>query len=126
MPAIEEMFLEQTAVLWEAAGTDIYGREVVSSDPYEVSVVWTWGRSQSRDAKGNVIAIDATVLIFQEVPVDSVMWLGTLDDLPGTALVPEEDVMVVASCNASPNMKNTETAYDLKLARRGASLPTTV
>ena len=75
------------------------------------------------DRQGNTVAIDAEVVTVEDVPVGSVMWLGGLDDLPGTAMVPEEDAMQVITVPVTPDIKGRFKSRTLMLMRMKDTMP---
>jgi hypothetical protein len=121
---LETAGLEQKAVYWEATGLDRKGRYTISDVPVELNVRWVKTQRQGTDARGTPVAITADVQVDRYVPPGSVMWEGGLDDLPGTALVPESDVMRVASIKETPDIKGIEVHRILSLYRASDSLPT--
>ena len=122
MPDIESSDRYQTAVLWAAGGYDDYGEQTVG-DPVEVQVRWVNNRSEALDANGNMIAIDATVVLAQDVAIGDKMWLGTLDDLPGTGYQPDEDVMEVVTFGKTPDLKGRFYRREAGLKRFRDTLP---
>ncbi len=123
--SMETKSLYQWAVLWEQDGVDEYGRLVVSPEPSEIKCRWENTRRQGTDERGNPVGIDAQVTVARDVPVGSAMWLGKLDDLPGTAYVPEADVMKVVSQTTTPDIKARHSMRVLSLSRSAEALPPT-
>lgn len=122
MPAPEHDNRRQKAVLWTRKGVNRQG-QVTLNDPVEIMVRWKWVKREMVDRQGNTIAIDAEVVTVADVAVGSVMWLGSLDDLPGTALLPEVDAMAVVSAPTTPDIKNRFKARTLMLMRIKDTLP---
>lgn len=122
MPAPEHDNRRQKAVLWTRKGVNRQG-QVTLNDPVEIMVRWKWVKREMVDRQGNTIAIDAEVVTVQDVAVGSVMWLGSLDDLPGTALLPEVDAMAVVSAPTTPDIKGRFKARTLMLMRIKDTLP---
>lgn len=106
MPTPEGNGRHQTAVLWVFNGYDRYGEPKVLP-PREITVRWEWTKRNVLDDKGNTIAIDAQVKISENVPVDSRMWLGTLDDISGTGTgtAPDYEWMTVVTSENTPDLK---------------------
>lgn len=127
MPSPEESSLTQTAVLWESSGSaDAYGQPTVI-DPVEISVRWENTNTEVVGPQGNPVQISASVRVKQDVPVGSIMWLGTLDDLediPGTGGIP--GLCEVVNRVHVPDIKNRKTSRVLQLAKYKDTLPTIV
>lgn len=84
MPANELDDRKQTAVLWRATGQfDLYGESVVD-EPEELLVRWINKRTQMADGNGNSVSVDAQVIVGEDIPLGSRMWLGELSDWYGT------------------------------------------
>lgn len=105
MPAHETAWRTQTAVLWEPSGTDGYGQATFAS-PVEVDVRWKYANTEMVGADGKPVAIDATVVVAQEVPVNSRMWLGSLSEWLGTGSGDSaEPLMRVLTYRYTPDIK---------------------
>ena len=127
MPAPEVVDRYQTAVLWPFSGYDAYGAPTVGppvelAPPYGVR--WTWKRREVMDAKGNTVALDASVVTDRKVAPDSLMWLGTLAGWyrVGSAGRPDE-VMLVVSHDETPDIKNRAVRREMGLKRYRETLP---
>lgn len=118
MPHIEEMDLLQTAVLWEASGHDDNG-EVVLNNPFEIPCRWEESRKQTINAQGDVVMLDATVVVKLPVPIHSVIWLGTI----ATFVEGVEDVKQVVTVSKVPDIRNRVFRRVLGLNRYGGTLP---
>ncbi|MFA5056509.1 MAG: hypothetical protein WC485_00210 [Opitutaceae bacterium] len=81
MASLERQFRHQSAVLWESAGTDDYGNPTVL-EPVELFVRWNRLMHNVADARGRVVDLDALVVVDREIPIDSIMWLGRMDEMP--------------------------------------------
>ena len=79
MPPLESTDLWQTAVLWSKVDYDEYGQPSLG-DPVNISVRWVYEQSVVQDRQGNNISLDATVLVAQDIPLGSKMWLGNVTD----------------------------------------------
>lgn len=123
MPSIEQRDRFQKAVLWEADGFDGFGRPKVSS-PVELNVRWKYERRQSVNNEGVPIAVDATVVVNQLIPVGSCMWLGELADWYGTGSNDNtESIMEVLSYKETPDIRNRGIRYSVSLAFYKNQLP---
>lgn len=108
----------QKAVYWPLTGRDRYAAATVDpANPLELDVRWVDVLQEVRDPQGNTITIEAEVEVDRDIPIGSKLWKGALDDLPGTAFLPETDVMQVYSFNATPDLRNRQTYRVLKLMR---------
>lgn len=122
MPAPEHDNRRQKAVLWTRKGVNRQG-QVTLNDPDEIMVRWKWVKREMVDRQGNTVAIDAEVVTVADVLIGSVMWLGELDDLPGTALMPEQDTMMVITAPTTPDIKGRFKARTLMLMRIKDTMP---
>lgn len=75
-----ERNLNQTAVYWGSPVDDGYGR-LSFSDPEEISCRWNNTTKVILDQKGYQVVISAVVQVAQDLEVDGMLFLGTLDDL---------------------------------------------
>lgn len=103
MPAPEVSNRHQTAVLWEVDGYDSHA-EVTVGAPAAISVRWNNTQGRALDPQGNTVALDATVIVAQDVPVGSLMWLGTLAQLEavGNTLT---NLMQARTVEKTPDLK---------------------
>ena len=87
---------QQPAVLWASTGfPDRYG--VMSlAVPIQIWVKWNTTRRRILDAKGNLTALDAEVVVDRLIPLESKMYRGTLSNWLGTGSdLPENELMEV-------------------------------
>lgn len=135
MPAPEQIFRYQKALLWRATGVpDDYGRPQ-HSEPEELLVRWNHTRSKAVAANGEGVALDAQVVINEQVPMDSLLWLAP-DQSPGSATAAEQwygldggsgssvrdnDLMVVKTFEEVPDVKGRLRARKLGLMRQAHS-----
>ncbi len=122
MPAPEHDNRRQKALLWTRKGVNRQG-QVTLNDPVEIIVRWKYVKREMVDRQGNTVAIDAEVVTVEDVPIGSVMWLGGLADLPGTANVPEQDTMMVISAPWTPDIKGRFKMKTLMLMRIKDTMP---
>lgn len=121
MAAIEGGSRLQEAVLWEANGYDDHGNPTVAS-PVAVMLRCNLGRTQSFDSKGNPIAIDGEAIIDRESVVGSILWLGSIADVPTTPT----GLLRVVGYKAVPDIKNRKVQRTASLVRHSDKLPTVV
>ena len=123
MPAIEEACRKQKAMLWAYDGVNRYGQSTVSSTGTEIKVRWENDRKQTLDPNGNIIAVDAVVVVGQVVTIGSIMWLGAQSDLPSD-LIPTSNIMQVVSYASIPDIKGRDFYKEVGLVRFTDTLPT--
>lgn len=118
MPAPEDNGRHQTAVLWRFLRFDRYGEPLVGA-PEEVTVRWNWVRRDAKDSKGNLIPVEADVVVNSDIPIYSRMWLGELDDLvgTGTGTSPDADWLYVATFEKTPDVKGRKVFRSVALSR---------
>lgn len=115
----EDDYRFQKAVLWTFTGYDGHG-EVKVNAAAEVDVRWEEGRREVLDADGNNIAIDATVVVGQDIAVDSIMWLGALADVA----TPPVSLMQVVTKKSVPDVKGIKFRRTVGLVKYSNKLPT--
>lgn len=119
MPSLEVSSRHQKAVLWAASSHDDYGNPLVDAAA-EITVRWVEKRTEGVGPNGEAIAIDATVVVDQEIAVGSIMWLGAKDDLPDTPT----NLKQVVAYNQTPDIKGREFYRTVSLIRYSDTLPT--
>lgn len=124
VPAFETMDLHDSAVLWTAAGTDGYGQPTVDA-PAEIPCRWMYKQKEVVGPNGTPIAIDAQLVVKQAVAVGSIVWEGTLEDLPGTGTdyTPTSGIMKVIGVDRAEDVKGRVMRRTLNLVRYTDSLP---
>lgn len=123
MPPLEKLDRKQLALLWALTDTvDDFGVASVSA-VRELKVRWNHTSREGLDAQGLGVVIEADVVVDRDISEGSVMWLGGLDDLPGTATVPEQDLMEVVSFKKTPDIKGRNFFRTVSLKRRSNVLP---
>jgi len=94
--------------------------QVTINAAVELDVRWEEGRKETLDPKGNVIAIDATVVVDRDIVVGSIMWEGALADVAS----PPVDLYQVVTRSKVPNVKGRKFRRTVGLMRYSDSLPT--
>jgi hypothetical protein len=117
MPANRSLY--QKAVLWMYNSDDEYGDPKVDAS-VEISCRWEKRRSQSVDAEGNAIAVEAEVMVDREIKVDSILWKGEKNDYDASTAT---DYMQVKVYDEVPDVKNRFVERIVKLAKWGDTLP---
>lgn len=115
----EDDYRFQKAVLWTFAGYDGHG-DVKVNAAAEIDVRWEERRRETLDANGNSIAIDATVVLGQEIAVGSILWLGALADVA----TPPVNLKQVVVYNSTPDVKAREFRRTVGLVKYSNELPT--
>lgn len=117
MPPPELATLHHLAVLWRALGTfDNYGNPTVA-EPEEISCNWKYNRRDKNQPKGGTNIVSASVVVSEEIPIGSKLWLGELEDWYGSAGSggQDDDVMTVTSFDWCQDIRGIETMYTLQL-----------
>ncbi len=120
---ISDLF--QRAVVWAALGNDAYGGTKVDI-PDEIAVRWKWTKTNMQDPKRGTITVDAVVRVAVDVPIDSLIWLGSLKDFAGTAgpqLQTPEGLCQVKTFNFTPDIDNRFKSRTLGVIRYKGPLP---
>lgn len=117
MPFPSQTMLDQDAVLWEYVRLDNEGQPMVKQ-AVQLDVRWEFKAGQAVDPQGKVIAIDATVMVDREIPIDSIMWKGLIADFPG-----QGGLMQVKTYNNTPSANGRDETIVLGLVRYRNKLP---
>ena len=132
MPALELAGRHEWLLLWEAGVADDYGQLKRSARFIALQCLWQEKRGQGVDAKGNVVAYDGTIHLNRDVPLGSVLWRGSYDDLlaelqgtgTGSDLSPTEDLMEVVTKLRDMDLRGRVVARGYGFRRLKDSLPT--
>jgi hypothetical protein len=93
------------AVIWPVIGYNQYGEPMLGG-PSQIQVRWDDDRHEVMDPKGNVITLEASVILPQRVLIGSLMWRGLLSSWYGTgSALPENDVMQIIMYDETPDLK---------------------
>ncbi len=122
MPPLETHGRFQKATLWPVSGVSREG-EVTFGSPREVNVRWVWKESQGVDANGTAIGLSATVILDEEVPIESLMWEGKLADWADASTQDNNGLMQVKTTGKTPDVKGRFTRYEVGLARYRDRVP---
>lgn len=122
MPSQEYSHQYDDAILWVFAGRDAYNEPTVSS-PVEVRLRWDDKSSEVIAPDGTVVKADATVITSRDVPIGSILWKGTLEDIPGTSFTPTSGLMYSVSQDYKKDVKARATARTVGLMRFNNQLP---
>jgi hypothetical protein len=122
MPAPESRRRYQKAVLWPYAGVDRYGM-VVRGEAREILVRWETGRKAPEGPDGKTLDLRFQVHVGEEIPLDSLMRLGSLEDWYGTNGTggedagAEDEVCRVVSYREVPDVKGRHFRRTVSLER---------
>ena len=119
MPVIEVMNLFRKAVLWTKSGVNDYGVATVEIDPIEINSRWETAPTESGASDNEVQSSQSSVIVDRDIEVGSVIWLGTLADLPA----PESQLMQVMSFTKVPDIKCRKFHRSVMVKRFTDSLP---
>lgn len=123
MPQPELFHRHQKAVYWPSAGYDNYGKAYVTdASKVELDVRWEFRKGDILDARGNTIAYDATVVVDRVIANGSILWKGSLDDLPDDTSN-YSDLWQVIEYSEIPDLKNRYYRRLVYLKRHSDRLP---
>lgn len=89
MPPIERVGRTSTAVLWVKTGTDAFG-EPVTAAPREIKVRWEQERKKDYVPSGQPVTYEAELVVAEDIPEGSLLWLGTLSNWYGVGSAGDE------------------------------------
>lgn len=119
MPHPTKRHRHQKAVYWEFIREGDYGAAEVMA-PVEITVRWIAGRKDTLDSRGNVVSIDAVLVVNQDIPIHSEMWLGTMDSWLGTGSAGDDtEVLRVVNFKKVPDLKGRNFYREVELKRKG-------
>lgn len=125
MTAIEVDELNQDAVLFMSEGYGNYGNAyVTASNCKDIKVRWEHAYEEQVDNDGNTVAIEAIVVVDQQITKGSFLWKGKRSQIASTGYVPSSDVMQVFRYTEVPDIKNRHTRRLVYLRRYNDTLPT--
>lgn len=122
MPALEVMDLKDWAVLWAKAGKDNYGDQTLES-PVNIRCRWEETDHEAANPFAKTQGYDAVVVVDREIEIDSILWLGRIDCLPGTAETPEDNIFTVKKKSTIRDLKGRHARRVVYLMRHGDTLP---
>lgn len=107
MPPFEEMDRYDDAVYWERIGTDRNGRAMYAQ-PIALEVRWEDTKTEMRQPDGTPVMVSAQVHTIEELPMGSLLYLGTLQYWVGTgssAPTFQPELHMVVSKGAGKSLK---------------------
>lgn len=134
--------LFQRAVIWPFLQNDGYGGPVVDI-AFEIACRWLDKQSNMMNPKRETITVDARVRVGPmpatvnqttaprgnpsgDIPMDSLIWLGSLADLQGTAgpgIQTPAGLFQVKAINSTPDIDNRFVSRTIGVVRFRGSLP---
>jgi hypothetical protein len=125
MPALELMDRYTSFVLWVAVGVNSRGEPTVSGTPQDIKLKVNDSQKRMLDAKGNEVAVDGTAVAGCAIPLGSILWRGTTDDISGTgsAMYPPADLLQVKLVTAIDDLKGRNVAYDVGYMKYRSVMP---
>lgn len=121
----------QDAVYWPKAGDGDDGLPYVTAGSgEEIKVRWTQQLRTGTDAKGNAVTTTVTIAALRLVDgaparltLGSLLWLGTLDEIPGTSEEPTGDLWVVLTETYAADSRGRNKRCEYGLGRHHDRLP---
>lgn len=123
--SVEDFDCTDDALLWQSAGINNAGLSYVDVDvaPTEIKVrqisTKTDSRAPDSDSENNSVSL----IVDQAVQVGDFIWIGSTDDLPGTAAVPDSDILQVNSVKVTKDVKGRNARYRATCNRHSNTLP---
>lgn len=118
MVRLETASLKQKATLWPAGTESTSAGQKKVTAAVEIDVRWEDKEDDALDPKGEVIRIDATAIVKQDIEVGSLMWLGRKRDWSAGVTLSE-----VVSFSKIPTIKGGRFRRVAGLRRFSDTLP---
>ena len=109
----------EKACLYAYSDRDDNGQLIVDA-AVEIDCRWEFVQREILISPGVRSRVDAQVAVDQEIALGSILWRGSLDDLPTTPT----DLYEVVGRKEAKDMRGVETRRELLLMRYGDTLPT--
>jgi hypothetical protein len=110
----------QTAVWWRRTGTGPDGEPLIA-EPVEIDIRWRGQLSEVPDARGQVLGLDATALVWADVNPGDLLWKGRLGDWDEAAH--GQELMLVTSLADTLPLRKGRVRRTLGMKRFRATLP---
>lgn len=125
MPPLESMDRKEKGVLWVRTGTSPTGGAIVSATPEEIDVRWVNAQTEVLDPHGNRVALDGTAVTDRMIPIGSILWQGSLDDITGTgsAAYPTSGLLEVKMSSSIKDIKGRNTKYSAGFLKYNDVIP---
>lgn len=122
MVDIETMERHDKAIYWAASGKNRYGKITVAS-PIDLDVRWEYVNREIVGPQGEVVRVDAVVVVDRVILDGSIMWKGSLKDIPGTSETPTSNIMTVIGFGEIPGIKGRKVRRVVYLQRYSDNMP---
>lgn len=123
MPDQETAFRNDKVLYWEKSTPDRFGQSKVSAYD-ELDVRWDDQAKLGRDAQGNKVQLDSTIIAAQRMLVGSIVLHETAAYYVGTGSETDPlELYEVLTENVTPDIKNRASAYVIGLGRYKGDLP---
>lgn len=113
MPPIETVDLVDDAVLWSRTGRDDQGEDTFAS-PVAVKVRWVPSTTIVTTAEGDTVQLVVRAGVDQDVPDNSVMWLGSYSSKPASGSK-VSGLLQVRSKQTARDTKGRDPRYEVGL-----------
>lgn len=122
MPSIERMGLKQYAVVWFAGPVDNNG-DVTVRTPVEIRCRWEESIGEQLSPTTGATRDSAqSIMVDRLIPVDSIIWLGKLKELPTTL----SNLRQVVTVKNMPDVKSRDSLRTVDVIKFSNQLPTVV
>ena len=79
--SVVKRFCKQTAVYWANPTKTGYGGDITYDDPVEIKCRWDYRERMTLDRMGKQIMADVELMVTQDLDIEGMLYLGTLNDL---------------------------------------------
>ena len=123
MPPLEYSHRNTTIVMLPYAGIDPYGELVISTNPTEIKVRWDDVVTDMRDPQGQKISVEAQMQTYEQVPIDSLILVGTIVDFQKLSASNITTFYKVVAVDETRALKGslTNRSYGLMRYKQGAT-----
>lgn len=123
--SVEDFDCIDDALLWHSAGLRDDGLSYVDTDvaptPIKVRETVAKANSQSPDADDHGTTV--SLIVDRLLTVGDMLWLGSEDDLPGTAAIPTSDFLQVVDTKETKDVKGRNSRYRATCRKHSNTLP---
>lgn len=108
----------QDLVVWSLAGHAADGSPKVNL-PKEIPGHYPESQTLDINPEGEVVNNTTPVIVYEDISLGSIIWLGPMCNLPD----PVTNLMEVVGFTKTPGLKNLGAARNIQVKRYGGSLP---
>lgn len=126
MPSMEQMDRNQKAIYWPATSTNNHGQQIISTAATarkELDVRWVPVKREVKAPNSRTQAIDVEIVADRALAMGSILWLGSVDDLPSDG-IPTSGLFEIVLDGTTVDLKARHTRYEYSLSRFQGVLPT--